>query len=177
MSLWWRQYCYFFIAPVFVQCSSSDIKTLGIWSHDCSGGLACYCLVWHMIPCLFLLQIPLAYLTSFPFMRGQLGNVIVWASIVLGQPLAILMYMVEYYRYINWTVLATPQLSSFHSMQYYYNSVGYCCRPVWCFTSARIFSTVMQSLYMYSVLHDIHVNNYQLFWNDYIKKNHTNRFY
>ena len=127
-----------------------------------------------MIPCLFLLQIPLAYLTSFPFMRGQLGNVIVWASIVLGQPLAILMYMVEYYRYINWTVLATPQLSSFHSMQYYYNSVGYCCRPVWCFTSARIFSTVMQSLYMYSVLHDIHVNNYQLFWNDYIKKNHTN---
>ena len=45
----------------------------------------------------WLLQIPLAYLTSFDFMRGQPGNVVVWASIVLGQPLAILMYMHEYY--------------------------------------------------------------------------------
>ena len=101
---------------------SVPLLTLRPWAfgaHDCSGGLACYCLVWHMIPCLFLLQIPLAYLTSFPFMRGQLGNVIVWASIVLGQPLAILMYMVEYYRWdINWShVLATPQLSiSWHSI-------------------------------------------------------------
>ena len=43
------------------------------------------------------MQIPLAYLTSFEFMRGQAGNVVVWASIVLGQPLAILMYMHEYY--------------------------------------------------------------------------------
>ena len=30
-------------------------------------------------------------------MQGQPGNVLVWASIVLGQPLAVLMYMVEYY--------------------------------------------------------------------------------
>ena len=43
------------------------------------------------------LQVPLAILTSVPMMEGQLGNVVVWVSIVLGQPLAILMYMHDYY--------------------------------------------------------------------------------
>lgn len=44
-----------------------------------------------------LFQVPLAYITSFRSMRGQVGNVIVWVSIVLGQPLAIVMYMHDYY--------------------------------------------------------------------------------
>ena len=30
-------------------------------------------------------------------MKGQVGNIIVWCSIVLGQPVAILMYMHDYY--------------------------------------------------------------------------------
>ena len=45
----------------------------------------------------FFVQVPLAYITSFRSMRGQIGNVIVWISIVLGQPLAIVMYMHDYY--------------------------------------------------------------------------------
>ncbi len=45
----------------------------------------------------FSLQVPLAVLTSMNFCKGQIGNVIVWSSIVLGQPLAILMYMHDHY--------------------------------------------------------------------------------
>lgn len=43
------------------------------------------------------MQVPLAVITSLPMTKGQLGNVVVWISIVLGQPLAILMYMHDYY--------------------------------------------------------------------------------
>jgi diacylglycerol O-acyltransferase-1 len=50
-----------------------------------------------------LFQIPLGIITAIPFFKGQLGNVIVWSSIVLGQPVAILMYMHDYY----WTNLHT----------------------------------------------------------------------
>lgn len=46
-------------------------------------------------------QVPLGILTSITLFRGQIGNVIVWASIVLGQPIAILMYLHDYY-VINW---------------------------------------------------------------------------
>lgn len=46
-------------------------------------------------------QVPLGTLTSISLFRGQIGNVIVWASIVLGQPIAILMYLHDYY-VINW---------------------------------------------------------------------------
>lgn len=52
----------------------------------------------------FLIQVPLGALTSFRFMQGQLGNVIVWTSIVLGQPIAILMYLHDYY-WIHWAPL------------------------------------------------------------------------
>ncbi len=34
-------------------------------------------------------------------MQGQIGNVLVWSSIVLGQPVAILMYMHDYY-WLHW---------------------------------------------------------------------------
>jgi diacylglycerol O-acyltransferase-1 len=44
-----------------------------------------------------LSQIPLAMVTSLDIMRGQPGNVVVWVSIILGQPIAILMYMHDYY--------------------------------------------------------------------------------
>jgi len=39
-----------------------------------------------------------------PFMRGQVGNIVVWSSIVLGQPLAVLMYLHDYY-WIHWAPL------------------------------------------------------------------------
>ena len=42
-------------------------------------------------------QVPLGILTSLSFMRGQIGNVVVWISIVLGQPTAIMMYLHDYY--------------------------------------------------------------------------------
>ena len=48
-------------------------------------------------------QVPLGMLTSLKGMRGQIGNVIVWCSIVLGQPLALLMYVHDYY----WMHVAT----------------------------------------------------------------------
>ncbi len=50
------------------------------------------------------LQIPLGLLTNLPFMRGQIGNIMVWIGIVLGQPLAILMYLHDYY-WIHWAPL------------------------------------------------------------------------
>ena len=50
-------------------------------------------------------QIPLGILTAIPFFKGQLGNVIVWSSIVLGQPVAILMYMHDYY-WTHWNSLS-----------------------------------------------------------------------
>ncbi|XP_064394495.1 diacylglycerol O-acyltransferase 1-like isoform X2 [Halichondria panicea] len=49
-------------------------------------------------------QIPLGLLTNLPFMRGQIGNIMVWIGIVLGQPLAILMYLHDYY-WIHWAPL------------------------------------------------------------------------
>ena len=48
---------------------------------------------------------PLAVLTSLKWMRGQPGNVIVWLSIILGQPIAILMYMHDYYLLNNDTLV------------------------------------------------------------------------
>ena len=56
-------------------------------------------------PCPLSLQLPLGILTAIPFFKGQLGNVIVWSSIVLGQPVAILMYMHDYY-WTHWHALS-----------------------------------------------------------------------
>ena len=44
----------------------------------------------------FSIQIPLAYLTP-RFLRGIYGNGVVWLSLILGQPAAILMYCHDYY--------------------------------------------------------------------------------
>ena len=46
---------------------------------------------------IYCFKVPLVILTSFPFTRGQIGNCIVWLSLVLGQPIAIIMYMHDYY--------------------------------------------------------------------------------
>ena len=59
------------------------------------------------------MQVPLGILTALPGMKGQIGNMIVWCSIVLGQPVAILMYMHDYYWIhvapnTNATLLGTP---------------------------------------------------------------------
>ncbi|XP_065314095.1 diacylglycerol O-acyltransferase 1-like [Gordionus sp. m RMFG-2023] len=43
-----------------------------------------------------LMQVPLAFLVS-KYMTGQWGNILVWLSLILGQPICILMYFHDYY--------------------------------------------------------------------------------
>ena len=57
------------------------------------------------------LQIPLGMITALPFARGQIGNVIVWTSILLGQPVAILMYLHDYYL-LNWSSNTSPSVDT-----------------------------------------------------------------
>jgi len=47
-----------------------------------------------------IMQIPLAMLTA-KYVKGVWGNVIVWGSLIIGQPIAILMYYVDYYLMIS----------------------------------------------------------------------------
>ncbi|VDN36914.1 unnamed protein product [Cylicostephanus goldi] len=42
-------------------------------------------------------QIPLSLITDHVIKGGRAGNIIVWLSLILGQPLAILMYMHDWY--------------------------------------------------------------------------------
>ena len=41
-------------------------------------------------------QIPMAYITA-KYLKGVYGNMAVWISLIIGQPVAILMYYVDYY--------------------------------------------------------------------------------
>lgn len=41
-------------------------------------------------------QIPLAWFVS-KFLRGNYGNAAVWMSLIIGQPIAVLMYVHDYY--------------------------------------------------------------------------------
>ncbi len=41
-------------------------------------------------------QMPLGFLTA-KVVRGKYGNMVVWLSLILGQPLCILMYLHDYY--------------------------------------------------------------------------------
>ncbi|KAK7114228.1 diacylglycerol O-acyltransferase 1-like isoform X2 [Littorina saxatilis] len=43
-----------------------------------------------------LMQVPLAYVTG-KYMSGKWGNIVVWLSLILGQPVAILAYVHDYY--------------------------------------------------------------------------------
>ncbi len=45
---------------------------------------------------LLLFQIPLAYFVG-RFLRGNYGNAAVWMSLIIGQPIAVLMYVHDYY--------------------------------------------------------------------------------
>ncbi|VDM74761.1 unnamed protein product [Strongylus vulgaris] len=45
-------------------------------------------------------QIPLSFLTDHVIKGGRPGNVVVWLSLILGQPLAILMYVHDWYNFI-----------------------------------------------------------------------------
>ncbi|CAJ0960545.1 unnamed protein product, partial [Mesorhabditis belari] len=58
-------------------------------------------------------QIPLLFLTDYVFKGGRAGNIIVWLSLILGQPMAILMYVHDYYyeNYPKDPVLAGDPLS------------------------------------------------------------------
>nr|XP_023667676.1 diacylglycerol O-acyltransferase 1 isoform X1 [Paramormyrops kingsleyae] len=44
----------------------------------------------------FLIQIPLAWFVG-RFLRGNYGNAAVWISLIIGQPIAVLMYVHDYY--------------------------------------------------------------------------------
>lgn len=43
-----------------------------------------------------LLQLPLAWFVG-RFLRGNYGNAAVWLSLIIGQPIAVLMYVHDYY--------------------------------------------------------------------------------
>ena len=45
---------------------------------------------------LFLFQIPLAMVVD-TYLHGKYANMAVWLSLILGQPVAILAYMHDYY--------------------------------------------------------------------------------
>ncbi|PAV70706.1 hypothetical protein WR25_05343 [Diploscapter pachys] len=44
-------------------------------------------------------QVPLSFVTDYVVRGGRAGNIIVWLSLILGQPLAILMYVHDWYIY------------------------------------------------------------------------------
>lgn len=43
-----------------------------------------------------LFQLPLAWFVA-RFLRGNYGNAAVWLSLIIGQPIAVLMYVHDYY--------------------------------------------------------------------------------
>ena len=44
-----------------------------------------------------LMQIPLGVITGKILKGGRAGNIVVWLSLILGQPMAILMYVHDWY--------------------------------------------------------------------------------
>ncbi|EPB78065.1 MBOAT family protein [Ancylostoma ceylanicum] len=53
-------------------------------------------------------QIPLSFVTDYIVKGGRAGNVIVWLSLILGQPLAILMYVHDWYVMHQGTAAVPP---------------------------------------------------------------------
>lgn len=53
------------------------------------------------------LQIPLAWIVS-RFFRGNYGNAAVWLTLIIGQPVAVLMYVHDYYVLHHEAVAAGP---------------------------------------------------------------------
>ena len=71
---------------------------------------------------LIWLQVPLAIVTA-KFVSGKGGNIVVWLTLILGQPVAILAYVHDYYVRnvgglrdqtfsINWSTVTTDTTSS-----------------------------------------------------------------
>ncbi len=85
---------------------------MGLRRHGCTGNETLYpFLVIVTFLSLPLSQFPLGILTSCSFAQGQVGNVIVWTSIILGQPIALLMYLHDYY-WLHWSSNTTPSAST-----------------------------------------------------------------
>ena len=59
------------------------------------------------------MQVPLAYMTS-RFLEGKWGNIVVWLSLILGQPIAILAYVHDYYIFniVSQTVNVTDTIGT-----------------------------------------------------------------
>ena len=62
-------------------------------SHSCEIGLVTITL---FETCATRLQIPFAMFVD-RFLDGKMGNMAVWMSLIIGQPIAILMYYHDYY--------------------------------------------------------------------------------
>ena len=55
----------------------------------------------HNSPPTPMTQVPFAMFVG-TYLHGKLGNMAVWASLIIGQPMAILMYYHDYY-VLNWS--------------------------------------------------------------------------
>lgn len=99
-----------FLSSVPGECSSEDVQTLGLYGNDGSGETQCDKSISfsnlhhlhkpadkHMMTCVSsYVQIPLAWFVG-RFLTGNYGNAAVWLSLIIGQPVAVLMYVHDYY--------------------------------------------------------------------------------
>lgn len=101
-----NQYFVFFSLYFSVpgEYSSEDVQTVGLYGNDGSGKTQLSLSVtlspitfeptWTSEPS--SLQVPLAWFVS-RFLNGNYGNAAVWISLIIGQPVAVLMYVHDYY--------------------------------------------------------------------------------
>jgi diacylglycerol O-acyltransferase-1 len=58
-----------------------------------------------------LAQIPLSLVTDKLLRGGRAGNIVVWLSLILGQPMAILMYVHDWF-FINFPEHERPMINA-----------------------------------------------------------------
>lgn len=106
MTLLW------FCSAVPGERAAEDVPAVGIHGDDGAGErlLSVLCtplkharafvlLTDHAVSVLMqfhLFQLPLAFLVG-RYLRGNYGNAAVWMSLIIGQPIAVLMYVHDYY--------------------------------------------------------------------------------
>lgn len=93
--------CVVLFLTVFGECPVEDVSAVGVFGNDVTGQThmchiaQCELMFSHLTFCC-IFQIPLAYFVG-RFLRGNYGNAAVWMSLIIGQPVAILMYVHDYY--------------------------------------------------------------------------------
>lgn len=89
---------------VLGECSTKDVPILGLHGNDGSGKTlsllsstsVSHASTFQTCGLFFLPQVPLAWFVS-RFLNGNYGNAAVWISLIIGQPIAVLMYFHDYY--------------------------------------------------------------------------------